>query len=83
MEFTFTLKYQLQDGDNSVDDVVERLGAAGCADAMVGMGLIGRLSLEFTREATSAQAALISALSDVERAVPSARLIKTTLTAHS
>ena len=49
LEYTFTLKYQLQDGDNSVDDVVERLGAAGRDDALVGIGRVGRLSLEFTR----------------------------------
>jgi hypothetical protein len=35
MEFTFTLNYQLRDGDEPVDDVVERLGATGC-DALVG-----------------------------------------------
>lgn len=82
-EYTFTLKYQLPDGNDSVDDVVERLGAIGCDDALVGVGRVGRLSLEFTREATSAEAALVNALSDLKRAVPSAKLIKTTLAAHS
>lgn len=83
MEYAFTLKYQLPDGDDSVDEVVERLGAAGCDDALVGTGRVGHLSLDFTREATSAEAALVSALSDVKRAAPSARLIETTLAAHS
>ena len=82
MEYTFTLKYQLRD-DDSVDDVVERLGATGCNDALVGIGRVGCLSLEFTREATSAEAALVSALSNVKCALPSARLIETTLAAHS
>lgn len=82
MEYTFTLKYQLPN-DNSVDDVVERLGATGCDDALVGIGQPGRLSLDFTREATSAEAAFVSALSDVKRAVPSAMLIESTLAAHS
>ncbi len=82
MEYTFTLKYQLLD-DNSVNDVVERLGATGCDDALVGIGRPGRLSLDFTREAPSAEAALVSALSDVKRAVPSAMLIESTLAAHS
>jgi hypothetical protein len=83
MEYTFTLKYQLRDGDDSVDDVVERLGASGCNDALVGIGRDGYLSLDVTRESISAEAALVSALSDVKRAVPSAELIKTTLAAHS
>ena len=82
MEHTFTLKYQLPNV-NSVDDVVERLGATGCDDALVGIGQPGRLSLDFTREASSAQAAFVSALSDVKRAVPSAILIESTLAAHS
>jgi hypothetical protein len=77
-----TVEYQLRDGD-SLDNVVERLGATGCDDALVGIGRVGRLSLDFTREATSAEAALASALSDVKRAVPSAQLTETTLTPHS
>jgi len=76
MEYTFTLKYQLADGDHDMDALVERLGAAGCDDALVGTGLPGRLALEFTREAKSAQAAVYSALRDVGRAEPSAKLIE-------
>jgi predicted DNA-binding transcriptional regulator AlpA len=76
MEYTFTLKYQLSDEDGDHDEIVERLGAAGCDDALVGVGQPGRIALEFTREADSAEAALLSALADVKRAVPSARLIE-------
>jgi predicted DNA-binding transcriptional regulator AlpA len=76
MEYTFTLKYQLADGDADHARLVERLGAAGCDDALVGTGQPGRLALEFVREAGSAHAALASALADVKRAVPSARLIE-------
>jgi len=76
MEYIFTLKYQLADGDRDPDALVERLGAAGCDDALVGIGVPGRLALEFTREATDADAAVRSALADVRRAVPSARLIE-------
>ena len=79
MEYPFTLKYQLRDCNDSIDDVVERLGAAGCDDALVGIGRVRRLSLEFTREATSAETALVSALSDVKRAAPAAQLIEATL----
>lgn len=76
MEYVFTLKYQLSAKDNDLDDIVERLGGAGCDDALVGVGQPGRIALEFTREAESAEAALLSALADVKRAVPSARLIE-------
>lgn len=76
MEYIFTLKYQLVDSDCEPDALVERLGAAGCDDALVGTGQPGRLALEFTREAGSAEAAVHSALADVRRAVPSAKLIE-------
>lgn len=76
MEFTFTLKYQLTEVDHDPVALVERLGEAGCDDALVGVGLPGRLALEFVRDAQSAEAALRSALEDVRRALPSAQLIE-------
>jgi len=76
MEYTFTLKYHLADNDHDLDAVVERLGEAGCDDALVGIGQPGRLALEFTREAANADAAVRSALADVRRVLPSARLTK-------
>ncbi|MBC2769321.1 helix-turn-helix transcriptional regulator [Pusillimonas minor] len=76
MEYIFTLKYQLADGDCDHDDLVGRLAEAGCDDALVGVGLPGRLALEFTREAEDADIAVRSALADVQRAIPSATLIE-------
>ena len=76
MEYTFTLKYQLSEQDCTPDALVERLGAAGCNDALVGVGQPGRIALEFTREAASAKAAVVSALAEVKEAIPSARLIE-------
>ena len=76
MEYTFTLKYRLSEADCKHDDIVERLGAAGCDDALIGVGQPGRIALEFTREADSAQAALVSALGDIKGAIPSAKLIE-------
>ena len=54
MEYIFTLKYQLGSDVEDMDAVIERLGEAGCDDALAGIGLPGRLALEFTREAPSA-----------------------------
>lgn len=76
MEYIFTLKYQLADHDSDLDALVERLGAAGCDDALVGVGQSGRLALEFSREAGSAEEAVRTALADIKSAVPSARLIE-------
>jgi predicted DNA-binding transcriptional regulator AlpA len=76
MEYNFTLNYQLSADDCDVDSIVERLGAEGCSDALVGTGLPGRLGLEFTREAGSAKEAVLSAIADIKRAVPSAELIE-------
>ena len=76
MEYTFTLKYQLAEHDSDPDALVERLGAAGCDDALVGVGQPGRLALAFTREAGRAAEAMRSALADVKAAIPSARLIE-------
>lgn len=76
MEYIFTLKYQLAGEDDSPDVLVERLGAAGCDDALVGVGQPGRIALEFSREASSASAAMQSALADVRQAIASARLIE-------
>jgi len=76
MEFVFTLKYRLSADDCDQLELVERLGAAGCDDALIGVGQPGRIALEFTREALSAEAALMSALADVKHAIPTAKLIE-------
>jgi predicted DNA-binding transcriptional regulator AlpA len=78
MEYTFTFKYQLPSHDSDMDALVERLAEEGCDDALVGVGQPGRLALEFVREAPSAREAIESALEDVRRAVPGARLIEAT-----
>ena len=51
MEYIFTLKYQLGSDVEDMDAVIERLGEAGCDDALAGIGLPGRLALEFARGA--------------------------------
>jgi predicted DNA-binding transcriptional regulator AlpA len=76
MEYVFTLKYRLAAEDCDLDEIVERLGEAGCDDATIGVGQPGRMALVFTREGESAFEALVSALKDVKQAVPSARLIE-------
>ena len=76
MDYSFTLKYQLFGSDLDTDALIERLGAAGCDDALPGIGQSGRLALAFTRTASDADSALQSALSDVRQAAPNAQLIE-------
>ena len=76
MEFTFTLRYRLAQDDSNHDQLVERLGAAGCTDALVGIGRDGYLALQFLREAESIEIAVASASEDVQRAIPYAELIE-------
>ena len=81
MKYDFVLMIKVADEGADASDLVERLGEAGCDDAVVGIGQPGRIALNFTREADSAQQALISALEDVRRAVPAAELIEASLVA--
>lgn len=76
MEFTFTLKYRLPDISTDAGTLEQQLAAAGCDDALLGIGRPGRLALEFCRQAASAQDAVLSALADVRQAVPGAELIE-------
>jgi hypothetical protein len=76
MEYDFTLKYQLAADDCDLDQIVERLAEAGCDDATIGVGQPGRIALVFAREGATALQALLSALEDVKRAVPTARLVE-------
>ncbi|MGF6725153.1 hypothetical protein P3T43_004524 [Paraburkholderia sp. GAS41] len=76
MEYEFTLKYQLAADDSDHDEIVERLAEAGCDDATIGVGQPGRIALVFAREGATALAALMSALEDVKRALPGARLVE-------
>jgi predicted DNA-binding transcriptional regulator AlpA len=76
MKYEFTLKFCLPDDAGDVAALVERLGAAGCDDALVGLGISGRIALEFIRDGSSASDAMLSALADVRRAIPTAQLIE-------
>jgi len=76
MEYEFTLKFAIP-GTNA-DELVDRLGAAGCTDALVGTGQPARIALNFTREANSAMTAIVSALEDSRKAIPEARLLEIT-----
>ena len=75
-QYDFTLKFALAQDDTDPEAFVERLLAEGCDDALIGVGQCGRIALNFTREASSASKAILTALSDVQRVIPGARLIE-------
>ncbi len=74
--YDFTLKFSLGQSDADPDLCLERLASEGCEDALVGLGVNGRIALNFTRQAPSAYDAILSALSDVKRAIPDAKLVE-------
>jgi hypothetical protein len=75
-EYEFTLRFMLPWAGLASDELVERLGEAGCDDALIGVGHAGRIALEFARTAVSARVAVLSAIRDVRTAVPEAQLIE-------
>jgi predicted DNA-binding transcriptional regulator AlpA len=76
MEYEFTLKFMLPDNSGDASLHLQALGEAGCDDALIGVGQPGRVALNFTREAASAEQAIVSALSDVKQAIPAAKLVE-------
>lgn len=74
-EYEFILKFRIPH-ECDMSNVVERLGAEGCTDAVVGIGIAGRLAADFCREAEDAESALESAIADVKRAVPDTQFVE-------
>ena len=80
-DYEFTLRFQLQDENDNPENYLDLLFEAGCDDALVGVGSLGAgslgsISLNFTREASTASAAVTSAIQNVLSAIPSAILIE-------
>jgi hypothetical protein len=73
-EFPFPVRLRLPSPHPTLQWVEDRLARAGCTDALVGLGIPGRVTVSFDREAESAEAALESALRDLKRALPGADL---------
>jgi hypothetical protein len=74
--FEFELKFSLPKSSQKPESFVERLGEAGCTDALVGIGQTGRIAFHFTRDANTAFEAVLSAIKVIKQAIPEARLIE-------
>lgn len=72
--YEFALTFTLPSPGADIDDLVERLGAAGCEDAVIGVGVKGRVALSFMREAETAAKAVFSGIANVRTAIPDATL---------
>ena len=77
-QYNFTLRFALREHDADPQLFVDKLLAEGCDDALIGLGRHGRIALDFTREAPSADEAILSALADIQRAIPKAKLVEAT-----
>jgi len=75
-EYEFGLRFSLPRDEAHSDELIERLGEAGCDDALIGIGQAGRIAFDFVRESDSAYNAILSAITDVKRAVPGAELVE-------
>lgn len=76
--YSFVLKYDLPDHASSPGQHLDTLYEAGCDDALIGIGVHGRLALDFTRQSTSAFEAISSAMLDVKKAMPMSRMVEAT-----
>jgi predicted DNA-binding transcriptional regulator AlpA len=74
--YEFELKFSLPETSHRPDFYLERLGEAGCTDALVGIGQAGRLAFHFSRDANSAFEAILSAVKKIKQAIPEANLIE-------
>jgi hypothetical protein len=77
-EYEFALRFVVPSLGTISDDLVDRLGSAGCDDALIGVGQAGRIALEFVRTSDSARGAILSAIRDVRRAIRDAELVEVT-----
>ncbi|MBE0416924.1 MAG: DNA-binding protein [Coriobacteriia bacterium] len=75
-KYEYTLRFALPTASTDMDAVADTLYGSGCDDALVGIGRPGSVALDFTRAAPSAREAMMSAISDVTRALPGATLIE-------
>src|SRR5690606_14842844 len=77
-QYDFTLTFRLNNIEESPEKYVENLGANGCNDALIGIGKLGSISLNFNRESESALQAVATAIQDVKKAIPDATLTEAT-----
>lgn len=74
--YEFTLRFAIPAGAGSADEWINKLAKAGFEDALIAIGIPGRIVLDFERASSDADSALRDAVADVQREIPEARLIE-------
>jgi predicted DNA-binding transcriptional regulator AlpA len=74
-EYDFALMFKLNQSDLNPEICLDLLYEAGCDDALLGIGKLGYLSLDFIRESNSAYDAISSAIDNVKLVLTQAELI--------
>jgi hypothetical protein len=74
--YTFMLTFNLPHRTDDPEQYLAALYKSGCDDAVVGIGQLGMIGLNFARPANSAEAALRSAIDDVRTAIPGTVLVQ-------
>lgn len=74
MNYRFAITFSLPESGVNSEQYLDALYEAGCSDALVGVGQIGLISLDFDREASDAVEAVRSAIADVRKAIPDAQI---------
>ncbi len=74
-EYEFQIIIKLGHGEQ-IDAFLDALYEAGCDDAIVGSGLAQYLGIDFIRAGDSAETALKTAIRDIKKAIPHAKLVR-------
>ena len=69
-EYRFTLQFSLLQDEVLQDELIDRLYRSDAADALIGIGHPGHIAFDFIRKDESLKDAVLSAMTDVERALP-------------
>lgn len=73
MEQNFTLTFDIKKIDNNIDMIIESL--AHCNDAIIGIGNSNIIAFKFSREKNTEEEAINSAISDIMKVLPQAKLL--------
>lgn len=70
--YEFSLVFALPSSQSDPEEHLDALFEAGCDDALIGTGVLGRIALDFERKGNNALSTILSAIDDVKRAIPNA-----------
>jgi hypothetical protein len=73
--YSFELSFKLPEVNADGEHYLDALYEAGCDDASIGIGRKGYIGCDFSREATTIEEAVESAIRNVREAIPGAQLV--------